>query len=409
MKKRAASMLFMFLILIVPSGCWDRRELEEQAYVVAIGADVSDDPDYNIYTYQVIIPAKLAGGGDGGGGGSAGEPAHFQTSIRARNSFSAQDALQATVSRRITLLQCRAVFVGEAYARRSMLPVIRILSRTPELRRSLYLAVVPGRAMDFLNKLQPKLQNSIYRYYQELIFSNEYTGFTTLSTVNSLARAVESGGEDAVLTLAGRRSGNIDQSVSNAQAGELPRAKGEAQEFLGLAVFHKDKMVGKLGKLESEALNMLNGDWSLGPYSIKDPSEPQYQLGLYLYAEENPDIEVDTAADPVQVHIRLHLLGRLVSEFGGTDYTAEENKAKLEQALEQDLEARCQRLVERAQGEFKADIFKIGNRGVKKKFLTWKEWKDFNWDEKFPEAQIQVSAKVVVEWVGTQTKPIEPK
>ncbi len=407
MKNKAVSILLILLALLLPSGCWDRRELEEQAYVVAVGIDTTDDPEYNIYTYQIVIPSKLIGGGEGGAGGAEGGKSHFETSIRARTMFTAQDTLQATVSRRITLLQCRALLVSEAVARRGMLPAIRVLTRTPELRRTLLLAVVPGKAMDLLNKVEPKLQDNLNKYYEELTFANEYTGFTTISTINTLAKAVESGGEDAVITLTALKGGTLDETVSNAQAGELPRAKGENQEFLGVAVFHNDKMVGKLGKLETEVLNMLNGDWHVGPYTIKDPMEPQFDLGLFLYENRRPELDVDTATDPVTVNIMLRMNARLVSQFGKTDYTLAENKTRLEQALKQTVEERCQRLVERAQGEFKADVFKIGNRAVKKQFLTWPEWRDFDWEEKFPQADIRVSAEIQVMWFGTQRAPTE--
>lgn len=55
--------LKLFILLLVPilfSGCYDKTELDNLAYVIGIGADVGEGENLNI-TYQIAIPVKIAG------------------------------------------------------------------------------------------------------------------------------------------------------------------------------------------------------------------------------------------------------------------------------------------------------------------------------------------------------------
>ena len=53
----------LFILLLIPiflSGCYDKMELDNLAYVIGIGADIGEGQNLNI-TYQIAIPVKIAG------------------------------------------------------------------------------------------------------------------------------------------------------------------------------------------------------------------------------------------------------------------------------------------------------------------------------------------------------------
>ena len=55
--------LKILILLIIPlffSGCYDKTELDNLAYVIGIGADIGEGKNLNI-TYQIAIPVKIAG------------------------------------------------------------------------------------------------------------------------------------------------------------------------------------------------------------------------------------------------------------------------------------------------------------------------------------------------------------
>lgn len=401
----------MLVLIILPlTGCWDKLELEEQAYVVALGLDLA--PDNNrIVTAQFVIPSKLAGGTSGGGGGGGGEEkSFFNISVKADSIYSGLDLIQTSVSRRISLLQCRAIFIGEDVAKESVRQPCGLIARYPELRRTNFLAVVPGSAKNFLFKNVPTMQSNVAKYYEELSRANQYTGFTTLSTVQRVIEGIESPGESAIATMAQVNQGSSEQPNNpNVLPGEVARDDGAAKtDFVGVAVFRKDKMVGKLGKEDAKLLNMLRGEWKIGLYSIQDPKDPKHTVGINLRQIAAPEVKVDLEANPIQVNVKLKLVGTLVSQFSAVDYTLPENLELLRNRLQEDLITNSEVLIERAQTEFQADIFRFGNLAVRQKFLLWKDWADFNWERQFPETKVSVDMEVPILLQGFVNQPPQP-
>ncbi|HZW83713.1 MAG TPA: Ger(x)C family spore germination protein [Candidatus Deferrimicrobium sp.] len=382
-------------------------ELEDQAYVVAIGVDITpDNSEERIVTAQIIIPSKLAGGASGGGEGKS----FYQVSVRDKSVFAGLDKMEAVVSRRISLLQCKAILMSEEYASSSIAAMVRVASRHPQLRRNIFIAVVPGSAREFLEKNQPKLTVNITRYWEDISKANKYTGFTSFSNLQTIVEGLESPGENSVITMAAvGESSPEDRPPQSAQAGQLPRAGGTKGEFVGNAVFRGDKMVGKMGDIESKMLSMLRGEWRSGPFSVPAPNDPKNSIGLTLRQETSPKVTVDLESEPIRIDIKLKLSGSLVSEFGSVDYTVGEQRKNLENSAREEIEKQASALIARAQNEFDSDIFRFGNTGVKKKFLTWKEWEDFKWHDKFPQVDIQVTAEVNISQFGFENAPATVK
>ena len=56
-------LIIMLLIPLLLSGCYGKVELDDLAYAIAIGADISKSGDENEVdiTYQIAIPVKIAG------------------------------------------------------------------------------------------------------------------------------------------------------------------------------------------------------------------------------------------------------------------------------------------------------------------------------------------------------------
>jgi spore germination protein KC len=401
--RRISLLCIILLLLALSTGCWDKSELEDQAYVVALGVDLApDNSEDRIVTAQIIIPSKLAGGSSGGGG----EKSFEQISIRDKSAFEGLDKMEAAVSRRISLLQCRAILVSEDYARTDLSVLTNLGQRHPQLRRNIFVAVVPDSTKEFLEKNQPKITASITRYWEDISKANKYTGFTSFSNLQTIIEGLESPGENTIVTMAAVGENTPEDKVQQStQAGQLPREGGTIGEFVGNAVFRGDKMVGKVGDKESKILSMLRGEWRSGPFTVPDPNQPKNPVGLNLRQEATPKITVDLESEPIRLDVKLNLSGSLVSEFGSVDYTVGEQRKNLENAVREEIEKQASEMIERAQHEFRSDIFRFGNTAVKKKFLTWREWEDFNWHPKFAQADIRVTAEVNVRWFGFQNAP----
>lgn len=52
------------------TGCWDKIEIEDRAFVMAIGIDLSSSNKRYVVTFQFPNAAQITKGTSGGGGGS---------------------------------------------------------------------------------------------------------------------------------------------------------------------------------------------------------------------------------------------------------------------------------------------------------------------------------------------------
>ena len=56
----AKLIILMFFVPFILSGCYDRYELDNLAYVIAIGGDIGENNEVTI-TYQIAVPLKITG------------------------------------------------------------------------------------------------------------------------------------------------------------------------------------------------------------------------------------------------------------------------------------------------------------------------------------------------------------
>ncbi|NLG79633.1 MAG: Ger(x)C family spore germination protein, partial [Firmicutes bacterium] len=65
-RTRPALSLLLFLVTVVcASGCWDRTEVDDLAFIMAIGLD--EAPNDQVYvTFHIAVPRAVAGGGGSG-------------------------------------------------------------------------------------------------------------------------------------------------------------------------------------------------------------------------------------------------------------------------------------------------------------------------------------------------------
>jgi len=95
MKSLKIFIVLLFSLLL--SGCWDAVELEEQAYVVAIGMDEGEDNQLEI-TFQIGNPQV----GSSDRANADREPASEIITLVAPDKISARDLANVSVSRKLT-------------------------------------------------------------------------------------------------------------------------------------------------------------------------------------------------------------------------------------------------------------------------------------------------------------------
>lgn len=419
-------MIVLILVLSVSFtlGCWDRKELEDQAFVQAIGIDKGQDNQL-LVTFRIAIPSKAglgptgAGGGGGGGVGSVAAKSSLLTTVAAPTIPAAITLASGYVNRELNLMHTKVFIFGEPFARQGVGPLLSILSRYRELRRNIFVCVAKGEAFKLLAENTPDLEKSFTKYWEGVKLLESRLAINPGSLFHEFAIDTEALGISGTMMYLAEneraktaKAGDIKIPPSfmegnlGIKAGEIPRTGGNPIEYIGTAVFKGDKFTDVLNLTETQSFLMLTGNFNRATLGVKDPLIKNRFIPFEIKQGSPPIVKVDIKGDRVKIKERLSVEGDLVAIQGPVEYATDLGKQKLLQsAVEKHLEEQACSMVKRLQ---KRGIDMVGYGDyAKRNFLTRAEWNKYNWPEKFKEAEIDLKFVFRIRRIGLQGRQPE--
>lgn len=408
--KKTSLALLSFCFLFMLSGCWDQKEVEEQAYVIAIGIDLPEDVDIEEeqaidVTFQFSNPKLNVKGV------SPSESENEDNiTLTAPDLVSARNMANSFVTREISFAHNKVLIISEKLAKSDVF--FRILSTTikdPEVRRETSLIVTEGKASDFIKKNKPELMIRAHRYYQFLIDRATETGLVPESTLNRFFAITDA---DADLFLAMYGSPNSEKVDFNDEdkyvAGQVPKKGGNPVQLIGSAVFKEGKMIGKLTGEETRITRMLDNTSNVQDMysSFQDPLDKKYKITVKLKKEKETEVKVKIRKDaPPIINVKYPVEIEVLSVPSMVTYGDNlKNQKVLKQYIEQKMKENAEKLIEKTQKEFKSEPF-YWSLYVRPLFKTVKEYETWDWTNKnYPFAEINVNMDVKITGFGKQLK-----
>jgi spore germination protein KC len=405
---KALKYMTALLLLVFLQGCWGSRETDEIAYVLTMGMDKG--PENNvIVTFQIANPKVIVGGPGGGGGGGEQEKPLLTLSTIAPLPVAAFNLMNVQRSRQLSLLQTNAFIISEELARSGLGTYITPLNRYRETRGTAFFYICRGKASEFMEKNTPELETTPSKQYELISRAFRLHSLAPVVQFQKFYSATKSEDSQPVAPLVGINEEGLNSqkpsepdALGDYLAGKMPSNRGETQ-FIGTAVFLGDKMVGTLDGNESRYLNMLTGEMYQSFIIIADPIEKNKPVGLSIKQAQKPTITVSTAGHRPTIREEIFIEPEIVGLPSGINY---ENNVKidvLEKKVTEVISGGCQHLIARTQEEFRSDICGYG-RYARKNFLTLQQWKDYDWLEKYPLAEVEVKVNVGIRRTGLMLK-----
>ena len=168
--------VFLILILLISliclTGCYDSRGIETLAYVVALGIDKSDNNAIRL-TLQFAVPSSSDSSSSSSQSSDSTiidvECATIESGISLVNSY---------ISKKVNWSRCKALVISEALAYEGVSDYVYALVNNVEFRPDCYVVISRCDAYYFLSNSTPTLESVPARYYELILNSSEYTGFT---------------------------------------------------------------------------------------------------------------------------------------------------------------------------------------------------------------------------------------
>jgi spore germination protein KC len=369
----------MFLLALLPiilSGCWDRTETNDLAFVLSSSIDLEDDGKIRI-SYLMALPGQM-GGVSGGGGGTAGKQSYYVDSEVGTNVRDATYRLQKRIARRINVAHRRTVVIGEALAKRGIYQMFDAIPRLPESRLSSFLVVTEGKGYRLLNA-QPKFERFSAEVIRELAKPPQSMKLTTKDIGLAL-----SFGSDPVIAY---------MEVAKSQKGKNPR---DEIQLIGYAQFQGDKMIGVYRGESALALTWLNN--KIMDSTITFPMQKDQDISIRII-QGNCRVTPTLNNGQISFDVDIQLTGKVREDFSGQDL----NKAYALQRVERKFSFYAKQYMQKAikqMQESKTDSAQFGMRVREKYPLEWKQGLKDNWRELFSKATITIHSKTSITETG---------
>lgn len=151
--KRICLFILLAVFLYISSGCFDRHEIDEMAYVMGIGLDKGKSKEL-MMTLQFAVPIMSGSGGGGGdgGGGDSGSSAGQQkkplltTTLDTSTIYSGINIANSYISKQLNFAHAQVVAFSEELAREGVQKYIYAMARGRMTRGSMFVVVVKGSA-----------------------------------------------------------------------------------------------------------------------------------------------------------------------------------------------------------------------------------------------------------------------
>lgn len=401
------SLLLMFVVCLL-TGCWDREELEDKAYVIGLGLDRSEDKGKIKVTMLIANPEV----GSMQGGGGSNEKAREIVSFDANDFLTAKGTANAVVSRRISYELLKVIVVSEEFAKDpALIKTLNDALKDKEIRMDSYLVVSKENANQYFLKNKPRMETRPHKYFQFMIDHGIENGLIPRSTLFRFFKTIE-GGSDlflAMYTSTERQKTPEIKGEDEYLAGEL-NTSGDLDDtqFIGSAVFKNGKMIGKLSGQQTRIVNTLDDTTEIEDVLINTPdyfSKEKEQMAFRLLKTKNNKVKMNFKAAKPKIEIIVPFSVEVLSNPSMVNFKNIKNQQKLKHHLTNHLKKTIEDVLKRSQTELKGAPYPL-SLFVRKYFRTIQEYEDFNWPEKFIEADITVKPELdIVDYGKQSTKP----
>lgn len=402
-----------FLVLTVigssllSTGCYDRQELEQQAFVSVMGIDKAPNGLLDC-TFVIAVPTNPTGAGSAKPPLAASSPITY----RAHDITEAMMLANSSVERTLTLSHLTSVIFGSGVASVGLRPYLDTLARFREFRRTVYVAVAKENARDVITANEPMLEQTTIRQADGVARVGERNGLVLVCQLHHFLTSLEESHVDPVLPMYAvnqqvkedpKGQSGISGKDTQYSAGQIQRSGGNPVEWTGAAVFRGDKMVGELDGRETIYLRMLNGNLHSTKIDFGNNITKLGTIGLSIKKERGPIYKVELTSPP-KIQVTVPLEADVVAGGTSLDFNNPALRAKLEHQLNQQLAADFTGLLTKMYHEWDVDAIPL-SRTIRNRFSTHQQFVKYPWESQIKNAKLEVSVDLHLRRFGLQTLP----
>ncbi|OCT13471.1 spore gernimation protein GerC [Paenibacillus pectinilyticus] len=377
------------LVLLMLTGCWSRRELNELLIVLGVSVDW-EDGEY-LVSFQVVNPGEISAQKRGGE-----RPPSTLYQGRGKTMFEAARYLTAEAPRKVYMGHLQLFVIGESLARRGIKDFVDSSFRDNEMRMDFNIVVARGtKAENILKLYTPMEKLPSYSMQQSLQTSQKSWAPTVAITMDEVLNKLSGDGFELALTgiqmigdiEVGRRKENVEYFQPPSR-----------YRYNGIAAFKEDKLIGWLNEDESKGYTDITDH--LDSTSIELACAKQEYIGIEVTSSDTKlKTKVINGIPEVTVSIRTE--SNIVDNpCKDVDLTDPKTITRLEEGAREIMQSHTEATIARAK-KFKSDIVGFGSQLGKDHPAYWNSVKE-NWnDDMFLQTKVIYDIHLFIRQTGT--------
>ena len=362
----------ILIFTLLQSGCWDQKIFEKIGFILQTGVELSEN---NKIVYTINMPEV--------------DP-YAKEKVEVLSTTTnlikeAKDKLILSSGKNLEGGKNQELYFSKEIARNGLDEYLEYFLRSPESSLIASLVVVEGSpkelieySKDFRDKQRPSF------YVNDLLDEAIKNSFTVESKIYQYSILSHSRTIDPTATYIGYDKNGIT--------------------VLGAALFNGDKMVGTINTKQAAMLNSLVGKKNTihysynGTYAQRAQNNKKNGASIDMKLKKRK-VKVKTTADKVTIDIDLKFKGAVIEYLSGLDLSNPKDKKLFEADVSNYITSDCADLVAYLK-DIGADPVGFGEmmRAKHNKY-----WKTKNWKDEYKRAEINVNAKLDIEFFGAIT------
>ncbi|KHF40409.1 Ger(x)C family spore germination protein [Halalkalibacter okhensis] len=377
-------------LLVVLTGCWDRKELDRVSLVTGLALEISEDDAFSL-TIEAINASEL------NDQMSEGMTPTITYELQGLTMAELLKKMNMGITRELNFSHTRTLIVDEKVAKEGLSKFLHFLEKGGQFRNDFQIIVARGvKATDIITTTYPIEKVPSMKMYEQFTTIEENWGGYPQSALTDFVFALTSPGRHpvaAAVTIRGdpSKGHNVDDNR------ELDL--NALIEYDGMAMFHKDRLVGFLSVEETR-----NYMWTQD-LDQTTATAPCGELGYFALQVYNSHTKVTANYEKgvPNFTVRIIIEGDIHDNQCADGLDEISTYEKYQKLMKEQLEEKVKSTITLVQEKYGVDVFGFGEHLSKQQYKKFKELKD-NWDEEFKRAKINVDATVYIRRDGMRTK-----
>ena len=418
---------------------YSASNIDNIAHITAIAIDKSTDTSSGLKVSFQFVDVSSSGGGSE----NSSDSSVIIIGVISNTISNAISQLNAYIGKEVNLSHCRNIIFSREFASEGIAPEIYTLINNVQIRPSTNIVISTSDASDYLKNSNPNVEELISKYYDTFELTSNFTGYSDDATLGRFYDNIlrsgtgntailgetfadissNSSSEDSSQSSSGSNSqsdknsggdsesGGSSQSTeevgSSAQSGDASQSESQSEishpildesaqrgtQNIGIAVFNADTYIGELSAQESMYHLLVTNN--IDSFAISVPVEGYNEeiLNFQISPYKDTKISINTSSDTPSVNLEVFCEAYVLSidrkkNYGNMDFI--NNTSPI---IEKYLKENISSYLNRSSKEFKVDIANFYSI-ARANFLTISEWNNYNWNEKYQNANFSVNVNL---------------